>query len=653
MADEIQGALSQAQVAPPAPEQAAPLSTQNLLSDYFQKIRIQEDAATKSLNERRQRLLELTNSRKQMFDPKMLRLSAALARPTKTGSFGESLGYASEAMADEQEKELLRKQQELKLQMEIEQMMQQQGSQQLGRELAANIFANRGAPAGAPMPAANTAIPTPSATPSAAPSSAPVPIPMPSPVVTQAATTLNAPSVGIPPRKQGIFDTLNNEDLFALNLADPNIGKLISGAREESRKGRETELKEAEVGLKGESVKRFLPGVGAVELPIAFWDQLSTAKTPEQIESLYKSYNLPWNVITDKSGKQRFMTAEELSLKVKEGEAKLTEKPEKYTIPELGRGQFEMIPSDERALRAARREGPQAHQDWWNKNYPEYGVKIAGAKPSKPPLETTTVESVGDREAREKSRARFGEETAKTAAEKSQAIISSGDTARDRALLADDLYKMASNPKYNKAFAILEKATPESALGKLISEGISVGNFKVGVPQLREVIIQSGGTEQDVESFRRLGNIYTQLMFSNGNLMKGEGAISDYERKMLSEMAGSVADTPKIAMARAEYLKMRANFDRQASNMYQRWLNSHPNESYSQFKLDNPQYDTLETNYINKVKDISNKYFPNISTSESAPARRNAPAQSGEGRQLPADSSVNTRVFSQTGQRTK
>jgi hypothetical protein len=227
--------------------------------------------------------------------------------------------------------------------------------------------------------------------------------------------------------------------------------------------------------------------------------------------------------------------------------------------------------------------------------------------------------------------------------QKAQGIIAAGDTARDRELLSDDLYKMASNPKYSKAFAILEKATPESALGKLISEGISVGNFKVSVPQLRDVVLQAGGTEQDVEAFRRLGNIYTQLMFTNGNLMKGEGAISNYERQMQVEMAGSVADTPKAAMARAEYLKMRANFDRQASNMYQRWVDSHPNKSFNQFKLDNPQYETLESNYINKVKAIGNKYFPNISTGEEAAPRR--AARPAEGRQLPAGSSVNQEVW--------
>ena len=344
----------------------------------------------------------------------------------------------------------------------------------------------------------------------------------------------------------------------------------------------------------------------------------------------------------ERDGTQRFMTPNELELNKEEGKAKLNEKLDKYTIPELGRGQYELLPSEYREYRKAKAEGKDALQQWFNSSHPEFGVTIPGAKKVKATGEATGVESTGTRETREKGETRFAEESAKSQAEKAQSIIAAGDTARDRDLLADDLYKMASNPKYRKAFAILEKATPESALGKLISEGVSVGNFKVSIPQLRDVVVQAGGTEQDVEAFRRLGNIYTQLMFTNGNLMKGEGAISNYERQLQVEMAGSVADTPKIAMARAEYLKMRANFDRQASNMYQRWIEANPNKSYNQFKLDNPQYSTLEKNYVEKVRAIGNKYYPNLATGDEPAPRRNAPT---EGRQLPAGSSVNQEVW--------
>lgn len=665
MAEEITGALNQVQAAQPPQDaqqpaqQPAPLGNRDLIANYFAKVQQQDAAATTALNERRRRLLELTGARQQMFDPKMLRLSAALAKPTTTGSFGESLGNASAAMADEQEKELARKQQELKLQMEIEQMMQSQGRQMLGNELAANIFANRQAPTAGGAPMSAPVAQPPAAAPAPAPAvnqnspfidgrptgalqaAAPV---APAPVMPQAPMP-QAPtqqSFGLPPRKKGMFDDLDDDSAFALGLVSPDLAKQIEQNKENQRKARETQIKEAEYELKGQSVKGVVPGVGDKEMPVDFWNKLRNAGSMDEIKSLYGKYRLPWDVVKEKDGTQRFKTPNEIELDKEEGKAKLTERPEKFTIPELGRGQFELMPSEYREYRKAKAEGKDALQQWFNSSHPEFGVTIAGAKKVKATGEATGVESAGTRESREKGEAKFSEESAKTQAEKAQAVIAAGDTARDRDLLADDLYKMASNPKYKKAFAILEKATPESALGKLISEGVSVGNFKVSIPQLRDVVVQAGGTDQDVEAFRRLGNIYTQLMFTNGNLMKGEGAISNYERQLQVEMAGSVADTPKIAMARAEYLKMRANFDRQASNMYQRWIEANPNKSYNQFKLDNPQYSTLEKNYIDKVRAIGNKYYPNLATSEESAPRRAAPAS---GRQLPAGSSVNTEVW--------
>jgi hypothetical protein len=654
MANEIMGGLQQAPVPQPvntqqpsSPLQQAPApqptnSSQDMLSEYFQKVQAQDKLATEALNVRRQKLLELTGARKQMFDPKMLRLSAALAKPTVTGSFGESLGNASAAMADEQEKELARKQQELKLQMEIEQMMQSQGRQMLGNELAANMFKNRGAPAASgdampppPMPAAPPPV-------NVAPAMNNAPVELMNNAPKPAMPSAPAPTYGLPPRKKGSFDSLDDDQLFALGIATPDLAKAIETNKENQRKARETQIKEAEFELKGQSVKGMIPGVGANEMPIDFWNKLRSANSMDEVKSLYTRYNLPWNVTKERDGTQRFMTPNELELNKEEGKAKLNEKLDKYTIPELGRGQYELLPSEYREYRKAKAEGKDALQQWFNSSHPEFGVTIPGAKKVKATGETTGVESTGTRETREKGETRFAEESAKSQAEKAQSIIAAGDTARDRDLLADDLYKMASNPKYRKAFAILEKATPESALGKLISEGVSVGNFKVSIPQLRDVVVQAGGNEQDVEAFRRLGNIYTQLMFTNGNLMKGEGAISNYERQLQVEMAGSVADTPKIAMARAEYLKMRANFDRQASNMYQRYIEANPNKSYNQFKLDNPQYSTLEKNYIDKVRAIGNKYYPNLATGDEPAPRRNAPT---EGRQLPAGSSVNQEIW--------
>jgi len=53
------------------------------------------------------------------FDPALMKLAAGFLKPTRTGSFGESAGYAAENFSDENEKQVLRNQAVDKMQMEL------------------------------------------------------------------------------------------------------------------------------------------------------------------------------------------------------------------------------------------------------------------------------------------------------------------------------------------------------------------------------------------------------------------------------------------------------------------------------------------------------------------------------------------------------
>lgn len=68
------------------------------------------------------------------FDPQLMQLAAAFARPTKTGSFGESLGYAAEAAVKGAEEEFVREQNEAKLALELQQKKAELARRQLGME---------------------------------------------------------------------------------------------------------------------------------------------------------------------------------------------------------------------------------------------------------------------------------------------------------------------------------------------------------------------------------------------------------------------------------------------------------------------------------------------------------------------------------------
>ena len=83
------------------------------------------------------RLREGLDARKnRLFDPVLMQTAAGFLKPTKTGSFGESLGYAAENAGVASERELLNQRENQKLELELAgkemEFRQQLGGGQVG-----------------------------------------------------------------------------------------------------------------------------------------------------------------------------------------------------------------------------------------------------------------------------------------------------------------------------------------------------------------------------------------------------------------------------------------------------------------------------------------------------------------------------------------
>ena len=122
---------------PPNPAQAA-----QRISGLEQEASVEEDfvlKAARTLREQQQALnsqmdLLRKSAEKRMnpvFDPALMAAAAGFSKPTKTGGFGESLGYALENYAAESEKELARKQANDKTMLERLQQQQKMQNQNL------------------------------------------------------------------------------------------------------------------------------------------------------------------------------------------------------------------------------------------------------------------------------------------------------------------------------------------------------------------------------------------------------------------------------------------------------------------------------------------------------------------------------------------
>jgi hypothetical protein len=140
MALQPQGGLGQASAQQQAPQQKAPApqpqAAGNInvgarasgmeqeeaspVTDYITKTMEDIDATRASMNKVIERLRSGLDDRKnQLFDPVMMAAAAGFAKPTRTGSFGESAGYAAEGASSAAEKEMLRQKENQKMELEL------------------------------------------------------------------------------------------------------------------------------------------------------------------------------------------------------------------------------------------------------------------------------------------------------------------------------------------------------------------------------------------------------------------------------------------------------------------------------------------------------------------------------------------------------
>ena len=129
MALQPQGGLGQASAQQQAPQPKAPPPQQQAagninagarasgmeqvedssVTDYITKTMEDIDSTRETMNQVIQRLRAgLDNRKNQLFDPVMMAASAGFFKPTRTGSFGESAGYAGEGASLAADKEMLR-----------------------------------------------------------------------------------------------------------------------------------------------------------------------------------------------------------------------------------------------------------------------------------------------------------------------------------------------------------------------------------------------------------------------------------------------------------------------------------------------------------------------------------------------------------------
>lgn len=581
MADEMNPEQPQAE-----PQQQSP--SQKALSDaYLQSAMNRKLEAERQM----QKLMDALNVRKNMpFDPVLMRVAGALLQPTKTGSFGESLGYATTAAAEEAEKQAARGIDLAKLEFELSQKKAEQQKAADALKMRQQFFGGQGVPTTPAVPQLTTVSPIEAQPLTSEPqmSTPEVPAVLPEDMP-------RAPARGRRKLPTGL-------EALLLMESDPELWKLLTEEEKRALEDEKLELQKRETEAK-ERVQIEIGGV-KVSVPKVDADRIATAidnKDFKTVKRLYTKYGLPFPFLEDKEG-YRLKTPGEVARETKLAEA-IETKP--YFIPEMG-GTIQMLPEDFSAYRAAVSEGKG--REWVDKN-----IRRMSTAAQVPTGEAKPMMTEEERAAEQKRRERKAEEQAKSEVKTRDAYISNAEVATLIEKPANQILKIASDKVQSKALGLLENPDVFSAVAGVAVDGVRAGPINIGIPAIREAVAKVSGDpkerEQILNALQMLGRNYSEieLLFTRRYLEK-QGQVTEGERAIVRQVSGGVGNRRIVALAQTETLLQRAAFDKAIKTEFLRWEKANPNKSIDDF-TESDGYRKLHSDLDRNMNAIYDKYF--------------------------------------------
>jgi len=610
MALQPQGGLGQASAQQQAPQPKAPPPQQQAagninagarasgmeqeedspISDYITKTMEDIDSTRETMNQVIQRLRAgLDNRKNQLFDPVMMAAAAGFAKPTRTGSFGESAGYAAEGASSAAEKEMLRQKENQKLEVELL-GKETELKQQLAGDTIMNEMLRRSGRGGAPTAGG---MPPMGGAPIAA--NAPVPSmgtpPEPSEGVQVASA---APGLPLSPSQQILQAVQNGAPvtdellMVAQRINNKNLITFLENARKRQDENLKLRLEAEKTDIERQKAKLQTRDVYVGDLR-------ETIKMDADDYAEYKAARKAY----EKSGDYQAL------FKFYDGKGYL--RPESRLTP----------PSSAPATTSAPSPGPAS--------VPAAGgvspqpVKPAFAPPKSPEL----IEVEKQEEVTRRSEQRKADQV------QLDRLQLSRDTAPDRVIAADSIYGLAESKDTGRVFEFFTKPTIRNIIATAIEgkQGVRTPIGTLEIQNIKKAMQLAGATPAELSAAQMILRNSTMLnLMDTISLMPKQGQITEGERALIANLNPNVwEDTRDSAMAKSQLVKARAEYDQDVSEIYSKWKGKNPAGLMDDFKQ-SPELKQRYDQYGQVIKQIANKYFPNI---KPAPSTRVQPSGGG------------------------
>ena len=609
MALQPQGGLGQASAPQQAPQQKSPAPQQQAasninagarasgmeqeeaspVSDYITKTMEDIDSTRETMNQVIQRLRSGLDSRKnQLFDPVMMAASAGFLKPTRTGSFGESVGYAGEGASAAAEKEMLRQKENQKMEVELLGKEMELKQQLAGDAIMKQILpgGGMGKPAGGMPPMGGGA-------PIAA--NAPVPSmgmpPEPSEGVQVASA---APGLPLSPSQQILQAArsgvpITDELMWAAKrIGDKNLISIL-----DSMQKRQQEQDKLRLEAEKTDIERKKFALQTRDVYVG--DLRETIKMDAQDYAEYQAARDAYKKTKDYQALFQFYNDKGYL----RPESRLTPEPTGTPPP-----------------------GPAGA--------PLTTAPVAGGA-AKPPVKPAFTPPKSPEQLEVEKQEEITRRAEQRKADQAQVdrLQLSRDTAQERVIASDSIYGLAESKDTGRVFEFFTKPTIRNIIATAIEgkQGVRTPIGTLEIQNIKKAMQLAGATPAELSAAQMILRNSTMLNLQDTiSLMPKQGAITEGERVLIANLNPNVwEDTRDSAMAKSQLVKARAEYDQDVSEIYSKWKGKNPTGLMDDFKQ-SPELKQRYDQYGQVTKQIANKYFP---SAKPAPSTRVQPSGGG------------------------
>jgi hypothetical protein len=226
------------------------------------------------------------------------------------------------------------------------------------------------------------------------------------------------------------------------------------------------------------------------------------------------------------------------------------------------------------------------------------GYKSLADRIVKGPTGTSRIASAEELE-QERGRGKIiAEDEAKTETELRKEIITRGNQAGERIRVGNQVLTLAEDPAASRMFGILNNPSWTSQLAKIAENAARVGDYSIGIPVIQDVLRNMKLTPQEIARYQYGAMLFAQSQLEASQLAKGQGQVSDFERRLFAATAMTSEDTPATLQMKAKALIARGQVERQIARLWEESKDRY--RSVSEFKRSD-EYDKLVSDYDAKL----------------------------------------------------